>query len=112
MFLQDLILAYRSGLILVTGVLLVVMIALVLFLPRELKVHNEMILDKSTETILANYLASEGVTEGVVYIEEQEFSESLQKQPNKVGVIFSGDLENPAFEIISNSFSSMLQVAK
>ena len=103
MFLQDLILAYRSRLILVTVVLLLVMIALVLFLPSELKVHNEMILDKSTGTILANYLAAQGVAEGVVYIDEQEFSESLQKQPNKVGVIFSGDLENPAFEIITNS---------
>lgn len=103
MFMQDLILAYRSGLILVTGVLLVLMIALVLFLPRELKVHNEMILDQSKGTIPANYLNAQGVKEGVVYIDEQEFSEALQKQPNKIGVILSGDLENPAFEIITNS---------
>lgn len=103
MFMQDLILAYRSGLILVTGVLLALMIALVLFLPRELKVHNEMILDQSKGTILANYLNAQGVKEGVVYIDEQEFSESLQKQPNKIGVILSGDVENPDFEIITNS---------
>ena len=103
MFTQDLILAYRSGLILVTGILLVVMLALVLFLPNQLKVHNEIILDISSGTILANYLAEQGVGEGVVYLDEQSFSIALRKQPNKVGVIFSGDLEYPAFEIITNS---------
>jgi ABC-2 type transport system permease protein/fluoroquinolone transport system permease protein len=103
MFMQDLILAYRNGLILVTGILLIVMVALVLFLPKQLKVHNEMILDLSQGSILATYLNSQGVGEGVVFIDEQEFNHQLEKQPNKVGVIFSGDLVNPMVELITNS---------
>ena len=103
MFIQDLILAYRNGLIFVTGILLVVMIALVLFLPKQIKVHNEMILDLSQGQILATYLNSQNVGDGVVFLDETEFYDQLEKQPNKVGVIFSGDLENPAFEFILNT---------
>ena len=103
MFMQDLILAYRNGLILITGILLIAMVALVLFLPKQLKVHNEMILDLSQGSIIETYLNSQGVGEGVVFIDEEIFNDQLEKQPNKVGVIFSGDLESPAFEIITNS---------
>ena len=103
MFMQDLILAYRNGLILIIWVLLVVMVALMLFLPKQLKVHNEMILDKSNGAILTTYLKDQGVGDGVVYLDEQEFYEELEKKPNKVGVVFSGDLENPVFEFITNS---------
>ena len=103
MFMQDLILAFRNGLILITGILLIAMLALVLLLPKQLKVHNEMILDLSQGTILATFLNNQGVDEGVVFIDEEIFNDQLEKQPNKVGVIFSGDLESPAFEIITNS---------
>lgn len=103
MFMQDLILAYRNGLILVTGILLIAMLTLVLFLPKQLKIHNEMILDLSQGTILATYLKSQGVGEGVVFIDEQEFNQQLEKQPNKVGVIFTGNLENPVFAFLINS---------
>lgn len=103
MFMQDLTLAYRNGLILITGILLVVMVALVLFLPKHLKVHNEMILDKSNGTILATYLKNQGVGKEVVYLDDQEFFEALKKKPNKVGVVFSGNLDQPAFEFITNS---------
>jgi ABC-2 type transport system permease protein/fluoroquinolone transport system permease protein len=62
-----------------------------------------MILDLSQGSILATYLNSQGVGEGVVFIDEQEFNHQLEKQPNKVGVIFSGDLVNPMVELITNS---------
>lgn len=103
MFLKDLTLAYRNGLILIIGVLLVVMMALIIFLPSQLKVHNEMILDKSDGAILATYLENQGVSNGVVYLDQQEFLEELEKKPNKVGVVFSGDLDEPVFEFLTNS---------
>jgi ABC-2 type transport system permease protein/fluoroquinolone transport system permease protein len=103
LFTQDLLISYRSGIVLIVGLLLLVMSALILFLPREIKVHNELILDASPGTPLAAYLRSMGVDEGVVYTDEAAFRADLERQPNKVGVVFSGGLDVPAFEIITNS---------
>ncbi len=103
LFLQDLLISYRSGHVLIIGLLLLVMGAAVVFLPKEIKVHNELILDTAPGTPLANHLRSMGLDEGIVYTYEAAFRTDLERQPNKVGVIFSGGLDAPAFEIITNS---------
>jgi hypothetical protein len=70
MLMQDLVLAYRSGHVLITGLLLVLMVALLIFMPREINTHNELILDTTTEGALADLLTEMGMGEGVVYRDE------------------------------------------
>ncbi len=103
LFAQDLLISWRSGVVLIIVILLMVMSALILFLPREIRVHNELILDTSPDAALATHLRSLGLGDGVVYTDEAAFRADLARQPNKVGVVFSGGLDAPAFEIITNS---------
>lgn len=99
-FSQDLLLAYRSGHVLITAILLVIMLALVLLLPKEIQVHNELIYDSTPEGALAAYLADRGTDTSILFRDEQAFHAELEKNPAKVGVIFTGGLQAPAFEII------------
>lgn len=103
LFVQDLLLAYRSGHVLITAILLAGMLALVLFLPRQIEVHNELVYDATPGGVLAAYLSGRGVGEDVVYRDEAAFHQALEDQPTKVGVVFSGGLAAPAFEIITHS---------
>jgi hypothetical protein len=103
LFAQDLLISWRTGVVLIILLLLMVMSALILFLPREIRVHNELILDTSPDAALASHLTSLGLGEGVVYTDESAFRADLERQPNKVGVVFSGGLDAPAFELITNS---------
>jgi hypothetical protein len=102
MLLQDLVLAYRSGHVLITGLLLVLMMALI-FMPRQINTHNELILDATAEGALAGLLTEMGLGEGVVYRDEATFRADLERQPNKVGVIFTGSVDAPNFEIITTN---------
>jgi ABC-2 type transport system permease protein/fluoroquinolone transport system permease protein len=103
MFQQDLLVAYRSGHVLITGLLLVIMLALIVFLPRELVVHNELVLDASAEGRLAAFLTQSGLGPDVVFSDENAFRSALARQPGKVGVIFTGSVDVPHFEIIITS---------
>jgi hypothetical protein len=103
LFIQDLLLAYRSGHFLITGLLLAGMLALVIFLPAELKIHNELILDKSAGSELASFLAANDVPGNIVFTDEAAFRSAMERQPNKVGVVYSGGMEQPHFEIITSS---------
>jgi hypothetical protein len=100
---QDLVLAVRSGPGIITAITLVIMIAVVVFMPRQINTHNELILDTTPDGALAGLLAEMGVGEGVVYRDEALFRQTLERQPNKVGVIFRGGVENPSFEVITNT---------
>jgi hypothetical protein len=103
LFIQDLLLAYRSGHVFITGLLLALMLALVLFLPRQLKVHNELILDASPQGVLSGYLQEQGVPARIVFTDEAAFRAQLERQPNKIGIIFSGSAEQPHFEILTQN---------
>lgn len=103
MFVQDLLISFRSGQVLVIALLLLIMAALILFLPKEVTAHAEMFLDTTPGTPLAGYLREMGLGEGVVYTDPSAFRADLARQPNKVGVVFSGSLDAPAFAIITNS---------
>jgi hypothetical protein len=103
LFIQDLLLAYRSGHVLITGLLLAGMLALVIFLPAELKIHNELILDKSAGSELAAFLSAHDVPGNIVFTDEAAFRSALERQPNKVGVVYSDGMEQPHFEIITSS---------
>jgi hypothetical protein len=107
LFLQDLLLAYRSGHVFITALILVLMLALVLFLPRELKIHNELIYDASPDHLLAGYLQERGLPQSILFTEETAFREQLDRQANKVGIIFSGSLKQPHFEIITQNVISV-----
>jgi hypothetical protein len=97
---QDLLLAYRSGHVLITAILLAGMLALVVLLPRQVKVHNELILDATPDGALAAYLEAQGLGPDVITRDESSFRAQLEKQPSKVGVIFTGSVADPHFEII------------
>jgi hypothetical protein len=103
MLMQDLVLAYRSGHVLITGLLLVLMMALLIFMPRQINTHTELILDATSEGELAGLLTEMGLGEGVVYQDETSFRADLTSQPNKVGVIFTGSVDDPRFEIITTN---------
>jgi hypothetical protein len=103
LFIQDFVLAYRSGHVLITGCLLAGMLALIIFLPTELKIHNELILDKTPDVRLASYLIENNVTQDIIYIDEIQFSNALERQPSKVGVVYTGSLKHPHFEIITSN---------
>ncbi len=106
LFIQDLLLAYRSGHVLITGLLLVGMLALVIFLPSELKVHNELILDQTPRADLASFLSLNDVPQDIVYTDQDAFRAALEQQPSKVGVVYSGGIDQPQFEIITSSIVS------
>jgi hypothetical protein len=103
MLMQDMVLAYRSGHVLITGLLLVLMVTLLIFMPRQINTHNELILDATAEGALAGLLTELGLGEGVVYRDEATFRADLERQPNKVGVIFTSSVNDPKFEIITTN---------
>lgn len=101
LFTQDLLLAYRSGHVFITALVLAVVLALIVFLPEQIEVHNEAILDASADGGLAAYLRRAGAGPEVVFTDEAAFRLALERQPGKVGVIYTGSLEQPRFEIIT-----------
>jgi hypothetical protein len=101
LFLQDLLLAYRSGHVLITGLLLALMLALVVFLPRQFERHNELIYDAVPGAPLAAYLAEQGLGDGLAFTDEAAFRAAVEADPTKVGVVFSGSLAEPRFELIT-----------
>jgi len=100
---QDFVLAYRSGHIFITALLLVIMAALILFLPKDLKTHNELTLDTTLGGELASYLRERGINEKYIFQDRDAFDEGLNKDPGKVGVVYSGSLQSPEFEIITQN---------
>jgi hypothetical protein len=100
---QDLTLSYRSSHLLITAVLLAIMLALVLLLPKELRIQNEIILDVAEGQPLVAYLNGIRAPAEAIYTDEAAFRAELQRQPQKMGVIFSGSLADPRFEIITQS---------
>jgi hypothetical protein len=100
LFTQDLYLAYRNGHVLITVILLVAALLLIAFLPRSLKIHNELVLDTSPELVLNTYLRQQGLTGDIVFTDRAAFDAALEKNPNKLGIVFSGGLEQPRFEFI------------
>jgi hypothetical protein len=103
LILQDLLLAYRSGVVLITVLVLVIMIGLVLFLPEEINIQNEMFLDSAPGQPLAAYLRQMGVSPTIIYTDETEFRSALEAQPTRIGVVFSGSIADPHFEIITQT---------
>jgi hypothetical protein len=103
LFIQDLTLAYRNGHILITVILLIGALLLITFLPRSLKIHNELLLDTSSGLVFNAYLRQQGVAEDIVFTERAAFEQALEKNPNKIGIVFSGGLEQPRFEFIVRS---------
>jgi hypothetical protein len=106
LFLQDLLLAYRSGHVFITVAILAIMLILVMFLPPEFKVHNELVYDSSPGAPLAARLIEIGFPESGIFMEEAGFRAALEKQPGKIGVIFSGSVDAPHFELIAQNHIS------
>lgn len=103
LFVQDLLLSYRSGHVLITGILLVLMLLLVFFLPERIQTHTELVYDASPEQVMNTYFAGHGFPEKILFTDEAEFISALDKQPSKVGVIFSGTLGSPRITIVTQS---------
>ncbi len=101
LFLQDLLLAYRSGHLLITAILLVVMLALVAFLPRQVDMHQELIYDATPGQVVNAFLAAHHAPAGMLFGDREAFEAALAAQPSKVGVVVSGSLAAPRVEVIT-----------
>ena len=99
---QDLLLCWRNGLIFFTGLLLLVMVALLWLLPESLGTETaEYVYDASEEQALAGYLRQAGVEEGVLVESQAELDAALAESGQGIGVVYEGNLEQPHFRLLT-----------
>ncbi|KGE73328.1 ABC transporter permease [Spirochaeta lutea] len=97
---QDLVLAWRNGHILVIGVIMVVMAAMILFLPAELTSGpGEYILDTLPGTPLKTALLDSGARSEAIVDSPEQLEAVLTENPDAIGMVVSGTLENPVVHI-------------
>jgi hypothetical protein len=103
LFLQDLIVAYRNGFIWVTLLLLVIMSLLVLLLPEKVESQTaELFYDGSVDQVMTSYLRRQGADESAIYTDRAALDDSLRENKGRIGIVFSGSLDHPAFTIITS----------
>lgn len=100
---QDLLLIYRSGHVLITLILLAITLLLITFLPRSVDSRLEIVLDTSPGKVVEQALRARGLPADAFYDDRAAFDAALEQNPMKVGVVFSGGLEVPRFEIITST---------
>lgn len=99
---QDLILSWRNGLVLLTGVLLVIMSALIWFLPESLAVEaEEFIYDSSADKHFEAYLRQVGAADDVFVGSPAALEAALDESSRGIGVIYGGDLQDPQFRLLT-----------
>jgi ABC-2 type transport system permease protein/fluoroquinolone transport system permease protein len=100
LFVQDLVVTYRSGHVLITAIILAIVLALVAFLPRSVATHQELICDATPEQALIDYLLEQGYPRDLLFDSREDLAAALAKQPDKIGLVLAGDLAAPRVEII------------
>lgn len=99
---QDLILAWRNGLVFFTGILLVIMVAMVWLLPESLGTETaEYVYDGSEGKQLETFLRQAGA-EPESFVESPDaLREALSDSSRGIGVIYEGDLQEPRFRLLT-----------
>ena len=99
---QDLILTWRNGLVFFTGILLVIMVAMVWLLPESLGAETaEYVYDGSESKQLEQFLRRAGA-EPEIFVESPDaLRQALQASSRGIGVIYEGDLQDPRFRLLT-----------
>lgn len=100
-FKKDTVLAYRNGHIWVVAALAVIMVALIIFIPKEIETGpGEYLLDTLPGSPVRKALLDMGGREESLPLEKESLDKILAEKPNTLGIIISGSLKEPEVEII------------
>lgn len=101
LFLRDLILCYRNGHVYVVLAIALLMISLILFIPEEISTGpGEYLLDTLPGEPVRSKLIELGGRIESLPESKADFDKLLSDNPNSLGIIVKGDLDNPDLEII------------
>ncbi len=99
---QDLVLANRNYMALLTGVILLIMAAMIWFLPDRLDTGaDEFIYDASESGQLERYLRQAGAEEETFVDSTDELRAALDESNRGIGVVFEGDVHDPHFRMLT-----------
>lgn len=99
---QDLLLSWRNGLVFFTGILLLIMVALIWLLPESLNAEaTEVIYDGSPDKQLESFLRRAGAGDEVFAGSPQELRAILEDSNRGIGVVYEGDLQDPHFRLLT-----------
>lgn len=98
---QDLVLAWRNGHIIVAAVLAALVIALILFLPAEIRTApREYVLDEISGSPVRNTLLDMGTEPEALPTTRAALEEALAAHRGSTGVVIGGSLSSPAVEFV------------
>lgn len=99
---QDLILTWRNGLVFFTGILLVIMVAMVWLLPESLGAETaEYVYDGSEGKELEAFLRQAGADPESFVESPDAVRTALSESSRGIGVIYEGDLQEPRFRLLT-----------
>ena len=99
---QDLLLLWRSGLALFTGFLLLIMVAMITFLPDTLAAEtDEYFYDASDDKMLEHYLRAAGADEQFFVGSVAELEAALADASRGIGVVYEGNRREPHFRLLT-----------
>lgn len=116
---QDALLSWRNGLVLVTIITLVVIVALYwvlpFLLPQEIELGGgQVYMDATEDESAAAFLRIAGADDDALAVTREELLEQVEAEAGATGVIISGTRREPRFELVfANEPSvSLVRVAK
>lgn len=100
LFVQDFMITIRNAFFYILVGLVVIIIALVIFLPEQVDLRSaEFFYDASENKALENALLEAGMEPEAVFDSEQAMLAALDESKKGIGILFEGDLQDPAFTI-------------
>ena len=100
LFMQDLAITFRNAVFWIFVMMLVIIIALVIFLPEKLDVKAaEYFYDANSEKVFEKVLLDLGLGEDALFDSREAMLQALEKSKKGIGVVFEGDLQDPRFTI-------------
>lgn len=99
---QDLVLAIRNYMALLTGVILLIMAAMIWLLPERLDTGaDEYVYDASESGQLERYLRQAGAEDETFVDSTDELRAALDESNRGIGVVFEGDVQDPHFRLLT-----------
>ncbi|MFW5941001.1 MAG: ABC transporter permease [Chloroflexota bacterium] len=99
---QDVVLTWRNGLVFFTGILLLIMLGLIWFLPESLSTEaTEVIYDASGNGHFESYMRQMGADDELFVDSDEELQAVLDDTSRGIGIIYEGDLQDPRFRLLT-----------
>ena len=99
---QDMLLFWRHGLAFFTGLLLLIMIALVILLPESLATETpQYFYDATDDNRFEQFLRASGAEASLIVDSEQELQTILADTNRGIGVVYEGTLQTPRFRLLT-----------